>query len=50
LFCFRVSRYERQFTQERVEYDVVFLFDEPFKDSKSLKIFNINLTFRFDKL
>jgi hypothetical protein len=37
-----------QFTQERVEY--VFLFDEPLKGSKLLKIFKINLTFRFDKL
>jgi hypothetical protein len=36
-----------QFTQERVEY--VFLFDEPLKGSKSLKIFKINLTFHFDK-
>jgi hypothetical protein len=27
-----------------------FLFDDPFKGSKSLKIFKINLTFRFDKL
>jgi hypothetical protein len=38
-----------QITQERVEYNV-FLFDEPAKGSKSLKIFKINLTFRFDKL
>jgi hypothetical protein len=38
-----------QITQERVEYNV-FLFDEPPKDSKSLKIFKISLTFRFDKL
>jgi hypothetical protein len=38
-----------QFTHERVEYNV-FLFDEPLKGSKSLKIFKINLTFRFDKL
>jgi hypothetical protein len=38
-----------QFTQERVEY-VFFLFDDPLKGSKSLKIFKINLTFRFDKL
>jgi hypothetical protein len=38
-----------QITQERVEYNV-FLFDEPLKDSKSLKIFKISLTFRFDKL
>jgi hypothetical protein len=38
-----------QFTQERVEYNV-FLFDDPLKGSKSLKIFKINLTFRFDKL
>jgi hypothetical protein len=38
-----------QFTLERVEYNV-FLFDEPLKGSKSLKIFKINLTFRFDKL
>jgi hypothetical protein len=38
-----------QITQERVEYNV-FLFDERPKDSKSLKIFKISLTFRFDKL
>jgi hypothetical protein len=38
-----------QFTHERVEYNV-FLFDEPLKGSKSLKIFKISLTFRFDKL
>jgi hypothetical protein len=38
-----------QFTQERVEYNI-FLFDDPLKDSKSLKIFKINLMFRFDKL
>jgi hypothetical protein len=38
-----------QFTQERVEYNV-FLFDESLKSSKSLNIFKINLTFRFDKL
>jgi hypothetical protein len=38
-----------QSTHERVEYNV-FLFDEPFKGSKSLKIFKISLTFRFDKL
>jgi hypothetical protein len=37
-----------QFTQERVEYNV-FLFYEPLKGSKSLKIFKISLTFRFDK-
>jgi hypothetical protein len=36
-------------TQERVEYNV-FLFDDPVKGSKSLKIFKISLTFRFDKL
>jgi hypothetical protein len=35
-----------QFTHERVEYNV-FLFDEPLKGSKSLKIFKISLTFRF---
>jgi hypothetical protein len=28
----------------------VFLFDEPLKGSKSLKIFKISLTFRFDNL
>jgi hypothetical protein len=28
----------------------VFLFDDPLKGSKSLKMFKINLTFRFDKL
>jgi hypothetical protein len=38
-----------QFTHERVEY-IVFLFDEPLKGSKSLKIFKFSLTFRFDKL
>jgi hypothetical protein len=38
-----------QIRQERVEYNV-FLFDEPLKASKSLKIFKISLTFRFDKL
>jgi hypothetical protein len=27
-----------------------FLFDEPLRGSKSLKIFKISLTFRFDKL
>jgi hypothetical protein len=38
-----------QITQERVEYNV-FLFDEPVKGSKSLKIFKIRLSFRFDQL
>jgi hypothetical protein len=38
-----------QFTHERVEYNV-FLFDEPLKGFKSLKIFKISLTLRFDKL
>jgi hypothetical protein len=38
-----------QFTHEQVEYSV-FLFDEPLKGSKSLKIFKISLTFRFEKL
>jgi hypothetical protein len=38
-----------QFTHERVECDV-FLCDESHKGSKSLKIFKISLTFRFDKL
>jgi hypothetical protein len=38
-----------QITKERVEYNV-FLFDESPKGSKSLKIFKISLTFRFDKL
>jgi hypothetical protein len=27
-----------------------FLFNDPLKDSKSLKIFKISLTFHFDKL
>jgi hypothetical protein len=36
-----------QFTHEQVEYNV-FLFDEPLKGSKPLKIFKISLTFRFD--
>jgi hypothetical protein len=43
------SAKKAQITQERVEYNV-FLFDKPPKDSKSLKIFKISLTFRFDKL
>jgi hypothetical protein len=38
-----------QFTHEQLEYNV-FLFDESLKGSKLLKIFKINLTFRFDKL
>jgi hypothetical protein len=38
-----------QFTHERVEFNI-FLFDEPLKSCKSLKIFKISLTFRFDKL
>jgi hypothetical protein len=38
-----------QFTEERVEYNI-FLFGEPLKGSKSLKIFKISLPFRFDKL
>jgi hypothetical protein len=37
-----------KFTHEPVEYNV-FLFDEPLKGSKSLKIFKISLTSRFDK-
>jgi hypothetical protein len=36
-----------QFTQERVEYNV-FLFHKPLKGYKSLKIFKISLTFRFE--
>jgi hypothetical protein len=43
------AKKKAQFTQERVEYNV-FLFDEPLEGSKSLKIFKISLTFRFDKL
>jgi hypothetical protein len=38
-----------QLTHERIEYNV-FLFDEPLKGSKSLKLFKINLTFCFDEL
>jgi hypothetical protein len=34
---------------EPVEHNV-FLFGEPLKGTKSLKIFKISLTFRFDKL
>jgi hypothetical protein len=44
---FGTSAKKAQFTQERVEYNV-FLFDEPLKGSKSLKIFKISLTFCFD--
>jgi hypothetical protein len=32
------------------ELSTLFLLDEPLKGSKSLKIFKISLTFRFDKL
>jgi hypothetical protein len=39
-----------QFTHERVEYNVFFLFDKPLKCSKLPKIFKINLTFHFGKL
>jgi hypothetical protein len=42
------SAKKAQLTHERVEYNV-FLFDKPLKGSKSLKIFKISLTFRFDK-
>jgi hypothetical protein len=38
-----------QFTHERIQFHV-FLFDEPFKGSKSFKIFKISLTFCFYKL
>jgi hypothetical protein len=44
---FGTSAKKAQLTHEQVEY--VFLFDEPLKESKSLKIFKISLTFRFDK-
>jgi hypothetical protein len=49
--CFKGPRVPKkaQFTHERIEYNV-FLFDERFKGSKSLKIFKIRLTFRFDRL
>jgi hypothetical protein len=43
-----MSAKKAQITQERVEYNV-FLFDDYPKGSKSLKIFKISLTFRFDK-
>jgi hypothetical protein len=39
-----------QFTQGRIEYKVFFLFDDPLKGSKSLKIFKISLTFYFDNV
>jgi hypothetical protein len=45
----RNSSLFKEFTHERVEYNV-FLCDEPLKGSKSIKIFKITLTFRFDKL
>jgi hypothetical protein len=47
-FGWPTSAKKAQLSHERVEYNV-FLFDEPLKGSKSLKIFKINLTFRFDK-
>jgi hypothetical protein len=45
----KIGQKKTQFTQERVDYNV-FLFDEPIKGSTSLKIVQISLTFRFDKL
>jgi hypothetical protein len=33
-----------------IDLSHVFLFDEPLKGSKSVKIFKISLKFRFDKL
>jgi hypothetical protein len=44
-----MSAKKAQITQERVEYNV-FLFDEPPKGSKSLKLSKISLMFRFKKL
>jgi hypothetical protein len=44
-----MSAKKAQITQERVEYNV-FLFDEPPKGSKSLKLSKISLMFRFNKL
>jgi hypothetical protein len=44
-----VPKKKTQITQELVEYNV-FLFDEPPKGFKSLKILKVSLTFRFDKL
>jgi hypothetical protein len=51
VICFKGPRVPKkaQITQERVEYNV-FLFNESPKGSKSLKIFKISLTLRFDKL
>jgi hypothetical protein len=49
ILFYSTSAKKAQITQERVEYNV-FLFDEPPKGSKSLKIFKISMTFRFDKL
>jgi hypothetical protein len=43
------STKKAQFTQERDEYNA-FLFNELLKSSKSLKIFKISLTFRFDNI
>jgi hypothetical protein len=48
IVVYLTSAKKAQLTHERVEYNV-FLFDEPLKGSKSLKIFKISLTFRFDK-
>jgi hypothetical protein len=49
IVVYLTSAKKAQFTHKRVEYNV-FLFDEPLKGSKSLKIFKISLTLRFDKL
>jgi hypothetical protein len=45
--AFKAMSTKTKFTQERVEY--VFLFDEPLKGSKSLKIFKISFPFCFNK-
>jgi hypothetical protein len=44
-----MQKKKKQITQDRVEYNV-FLFDEPPKGSKLLKIFKMSLMFRFEKL
>jgi hypothetical protein len=48
-FLARMGQFKTRVPQ-KAQVTHVFLFDEPLKGSKSLKIFKISLTFRFDKL
>jgi hypothetical protein len=45
-----VGQFKKSPIYIRTSWYNVFLFDEPLKGSKPLKIFKVSLTFRFDKL